>query len=195
MADVNLKCDCGAVTGIVQNVSPSSGSRVICCCSDCQAFARYLNREDDILDEFGGTDIYQCTPSQITIQQGHDKLQCMRLSKKGLLRWHTSCCNTPIGNTVKAGYAFIGLIHNFLHLGDDKASIDRSLGPVKAAIQTQHAKGSPTYKNQAAKFPPGITLAMVKNLLVWRLQGKHKPNPFFNDNGRPIVKPAIADSV
>ncbi len=190
MTGINLKCSCGAVTGTANAEKPSSGSRIICCCSDCQAFAAYLGREKDILDEFGGTEIYQCTPSQIFIEQGHDNLQSMRLTKKGLLRWHTSCCNTPVGNTVKAGLPFVGLIHSFIDAYPTER--DNILGPVKMAIQIQDAIGTPTYEHQAEKFPFGLTAGLVKNILVWKIQGKHKPNAFFSKDGRPIVKPIIA---
>ena len=33
--------------------------------------------------------------------QGKDRLACMSLSDKGMLRWYTTCCNTPIGNTMR----------------------------------------------------------------------------------------------
>lgn len=190
MTSINLKCDCGAVTGTATDLSPSSGNRIICCCSDCQAFAAHLKREQDVLDEFGGTEIYQCTPSQISIEQGHDKLQSMRLTKKGLLRWHTSCCNTPVANTVKAGLPFVGLIHSFME--GNSSDRDPILGPVKTAIQTQHTKGSPTYPDQSLKFPLGMTAGIIKNMLVWKIQGKHKPNAFFSSDGLPVVKPVIA---
>ena len=32
-------------------------------------------------------------------RRGTDAMRCLRLSDKGVLRWHTDCCRTPIGNT------------------------------------------------------------------------------------------------
>lgn len=141
-----------------------------------------------MLDAFGGTELFQMPQSQLTIQQGHDKLQSMRLTEKGLLRWYTSCCNTAVGNTVNAKMPFVGVIHTFI----DEADRDKVLGPVKAVVQTQYAKGAPDYPKHSAKFPLGVTLRLVGQLLLWKLQGKQKPSAFFSDDGRPVSKPVIA---
>ena len=116
MATLSLKCRCGEVSGSATDVTPSSGTRVVCCCSDCQAFAVYLGAQSDTLDDFGGTEIFQLTQSQFVIDQGMDKLRSMRLTKKGLLRWYTGCCNTPIGNTITAKMPLVGVIHTFIDL-------------------------------------------------------------------------------
>ena len=189
MATINLQCRCGDVQGSAKDVTPSSGNRVICCCSDCQNFATHLGADETTLDEFGGTEIFQMSQSQLTIQSGHDKLQCLRLKKKGLLRWYTSCCNTPVGNTMSAGMPFVGVIHSFIN----EPNLEDVLGPVRAVVQTQDAKGEPTYPKHSAKFPLGITARIASKLLAWKLQGKHKPSAFFGDDGRPLVKPVILD--
>lgn len=187
MSNVALKCQCGAVTGTVNNVAPSTGSRVVCCCSDCQDFAEYLGQQDAVLDTFGGTEIYQTGQSHVTIEQGAEHLACMRLKEKGLLRWYTSCCNTAIGNTINAGFPFVGVIHTFI----DADNRDQTLGPVKAYVQTQHAIGEPDYPNHSAKFPLGVTLSIVGKMLLWKIQGKSKPSVFFDKDGRAVVKPLI----
>ena len=189
MTTISLKCQCGQVTGQATNITPSSGTRVVCCCSDCQAFTTFLEREAETLDEFGGTEVFQMSQSQLSIQQGHDKLQSMRLTKKGLLRWYTSCCNTPVGNTMNAKMPFVGVIHTFI----DEPNRDSVLGPVRAFVQTQHARGVPDYPKHAPKFPLGITARIIRKMIVWKLQGKQKPSVFFDDEGRPVVKPIIAN--
>lgn len=141
-----------------------------------------------MLDDCGGTEIFQMPQSQLTIQQGHDKLQSMRLTENGLLRWYTSCCNTPVGNTVNAKMPFVGVIHTFINSADR----DTVLGPVKAVIQTQYAKGEPDYPRHSANFPLSVTLRLVGQLLLWKLQGKQKPSVFFGDDGRPMAEPIIA---
>ena len=189
MSTISLKCNCGEVKGSAINVTPSSGSRVVCCCSDCQAFAMYLNCNTRIVDEFGGTEVFQMSQSQLKIQQGQDKLKSMRLTKKGLLRWYTSCCNTPIGNTMNANIPFVGVIHSFI----DVPSRDSVLGPIRAFVQTQHANGVPDYPRHSAKFPIGITARIIWKMLLWKLQGMHKPSVFFGKDGQPVVQPIIAD--
>ena len=95
------------------DVSPSTGTRVICYCDSCQAFARFLERED-ILDSAGGTDIVQVSPSQLRITEGASQLRSMRLTEKGLIRWYTDCCKTPVGNTIGAAFPFIGVVQPFM---------------------------------------------------------------------------------
>jgi hypothetical protein len=186
--DVKLKCQCGEVQGVAMNATPSSGNRVVCCCSDCQRFAEYLGQEDATLDEFGGTDIYQTSQSQVKISSGAEHLRCMRLSQKGLLRWYTGCCNTPIGNTLSAGVPFIGLIHSFMQLENNRSDV---IGPVRAHVQIQHARGAPTYPHSSDKFPLGITLRIARKMLLWKIKGMHKPSEFFDASGKAISKATI----
>jgi len=187
MVTVNLKCHCGEVQGVAHDVSPSSGNRVVCCCASCQEFANYLGTQADVLDEYGGTELFQLSQSQVQISQGHDKLQCVRLTPKGLLRWHSTCCNTAIGNTVKASLPFVGLIHTFLDIPDP----DATLGKVRAYVQTQDATQTPGYRKHHAKYPVGITLRIIRKMLLWKIQRKNKPSPFFNEEGMSIVEPVI----
>ena len=187
MATLSLKCRCGEVSGSATDVTPSSGTRVVCCCSDCQAFAVYLGAESDTLDEYVGTEVFQVSQSQFVIEQGKDKLRSMRLSKKGLLRWYTSCCNTPIGNTISAKMPLVGVIHTFI----DSPDREKVLGPVRAFVQTQHAKGTPDYPKHSAKFPLCITARIIRKMLLWKLQGKSKPSALFDNEGRPVAKPTI----
>ena len=191
MTDIKLQCHCGAVQGIARDCTASNGNRVVCCCDDCQAFADHLQCEQDILDEFGGTDIYQTSQSQVEILSGQEQLKSMRLRRKGLLRWYTACCNTPVGNTMNAGMPFVGIIHNFMAT-ENKDDRDNKLGPIRAVVQTQHARGKPDYPEHSAKFPLGITLRIIQQMLVWKIKGKNKPSAFFRDDGLPIARPIIA---
>lgn len=205
MSTINLKCRCGAIRGTATDITPSGGNRVVCCCSDCQAFANHLDYGSETLDEFGGTDIYQTSQSQLQITQGQDRLQSLRLTKKGLLRWYASCCNTPIANTMNAKMPFVGIIHTFMDtsytdseytdsdIGSnfDKANRESILGPVSAYVQTQHAIGTPDYPGHSEKFPLGITARIILKMLIWRVRGKHKPSAFFTDSGQPVAKPVV----
>lgn len=138
MKDVPLKCACGAVRGIAGNVSPGSGMRVVCYCEDCQRFAHYLGRED-ILDAHGGTEVFQMPPADVKITHGAEQIRCIRLTSKGLHRWYTACCRTPIGNTLSAAGPFVGVIHNFI--GDERVR-ETNLGPVRGYVQTKFALSS-----------------------------------------------------
>ncbi|MFK7860274.1 MAG: DUF6151 family protein [Granulosicoccus sp.] len=187
MTTISLKCQCGEVRGRASDVTHSSGTHIICCCSDCQAFADHLERGAETLDEFGGTEIFQMSQAQLTIQQGQDKLQCLRLREKGLYRWYTRCCNTPVGNTLNGKMPFVGVIHTFI----DESDKDGVLGPVRAVVQTQDARAVPDYPEHSAKFSVGITLRIIRKILLWKLQGKQQPSVFFDNDGRPVVKPII----
>ena len=92
-----LQCRCGTLKGVIAN--PRSGNRVVCYCRDCQAFAYFLGREADVLDELGGSEVVQILPRNLTFTQGVETLACLRLTENGLLRWYAACCSTPIGNT------------------------------------------------------------------------------------------------
>ena len=188
--DVKLKCSCGAVQGIAVDISPKNGNRVICCCDDCQNFAAQLGRDSDILDEFGGTDIFQTAQSQIKIETGIEHIRCLKLTRKGLFRWYTDCCNTPIGNTLTAGFPFVGVVHNFMNMDNNRDSV---LGPVLAHVQTKHARGNPTYPNSSEKFPVSLILRGMRKMLLWKFKGMNRPSAFFTDNGKAIVKPTVVN--
>ncbi|MFX6869136.1 DUF6151 family protein, partial [Acinetobacter baumannii] len=78
-------------------------------CDDCQAFAHRLGRAD-LLNAQGGSDIVQVAPAALTFVKGQNRIAGMRLTPKGLFRWHTTCCNTPVGNTLGPAIPFVGLI-------------------------------------------------------------------------------------
>jgi hypothetical protein len=106
-----IRCRCGAVRGSLVAAGPAAGNHVICYCDDCQAFAYALGRAGDVLDACGGSEIVQVSPARIRFEAGAEKLSCLRLTAKGPLRWYTSCCNTPIGNTLASGAVpFIGML-------------------------------------------------------------------------------------
>ena len=98
--EVPLKCSCGSVQGVARDVSPKTGNRLVCMCDDCQAYAHHLGRAEHILDRNGGTEVFQLTPSQLTLTEGREHLRCLRLKEKGLMRWYAGCCNTPVANTL-----------------------------------------------------------------------------------------------
>ena len=55
-------------------------------------------QESDVLDEAGGTDIFQMPLGRVKLIAGTDALRCLSFSGK-VLRWYAECCRTPIANT------------------------------------------------------------------------------------------------
>ncbi|PCJ75372.1 MAG: hypothetical protein COA53_05545 [Rhodobacteraceae bacterium] len=189
MVDVKLKCKCGAVQGVASGVSAKSGTRLICCCKDCQEFARHLGFDGAILDENRGTDIFQASPKQIRFTQGIEHVRCLRLKPHGIYRWYAECCNTPIGNTGKAKIPFVGVIHNIM---DDQGQRDQNLGPVLGVLAADSAIGQLPHNNS---YISGKRLMMrvVTKVLLAKVAGHTKYTPFFDQNGKPIVEPTIVN--
>ncbi len=190
MVDIALKCSCGNVRGTATHITPNVGTHLVCCCDDCQAFARFLGREDEILDEYGGTEIFQLPPSQVSFSDGAEQLRCMRLTRKGVYRWYTECCKTPVGNTGPARIPFLGLIRNIM----DDDTPDTHLGPIRGYLQVKHARHPPPFKNAHPGFPLSVTLRAIFKMLLWKVAGKGKPSAFFDADGKAVSKPHILES-
>jgi len=79
--DLKLKCNCGKVTGILFNVKPRCGNRLVCYCKDCRNFAKYFDNADDILNEFGGTEIFQILLEE-SIFNTVSFIKCMRKKRQ-----------------------------------------------------------------------------------------------------------------
>jgi len=188
---IPLECRCGKMKGSARDVTPESGNHVVCLCDDCQAYLHSLGRAD-LLDENGGSDIYQLTPSQVIIHEGIGNLQCLRLTEKGLTRWYASCCSTPVGNTLGTPKVpFIGMLVAVMKAGPDK---DEGIGPVLARIQGKFGKGQlrPGTHHRA---PLGLILRSLKLFAGWKLKGKGSPHPFFDANGNAIRVPRVLSSM
>ena len=179
-----LQCQCGTIKGYV--VRPGMAKRAVCYCKDCQAFARFLERADTVLDEHGGTAIVATIPRQVHFTQGLEALACMSLSPRGLLRWYASCCNTPIGNTPRDfKMPYVGLIESCLR--SDSPSLQESFGPVRAVVNTKSARGSV----QSTPVSNLLTLlGIIASVIGARVSGAYKGNPFFEaDTGMPVARP------
>ncbi|MGC2029600.1 MAG: DUF6151 family protein [Steroidobacteraceae bacterium] len=181
-----LQCTCGTLKGYVSH--PERVNRVVCYCKDCQAFAHFLGRADEILDVKGGTDVIQTVPANVTFTEGQQALACMRLSPQGLLRWYAQCCNTPIGNNLADfRISFIGLVHTCLE--NPNGSLDESFGPVRMWSFTKSAS-EPTKSHPAAMFT-GI-LRFIGMLIRARISGDYKRTPLFLPHtGAPVVAPKV----
>jgi hypothetical protein len=180
-----LQCRCGTVKGFVDN--PRSANRVVCYCKSCQAFAHFLGRNSEILDERGGSDVIQILPKNVTFTQGTEALACMRLTEKGLFRWYAGCCSTPIGNTLDTfKISFVGLVHTCLETPG--RPLQDSFGPIRVRVNTKSAIGHPKPKTVGI----GTTIVwVIATTAKARTNGSYKHTPFFLGNGTPIVTPRV----
>ncbi|MFL6617602.1 MAG: DUF6151 family protein [Povalibacter sp.] len=178
-----IQCRCGTVKGYV--VRPGMAVRAVCYCKDCQAFARYLQRADTVLDEHGGTGIVATLPKHAHFTQGVESIACMSLSPKGLLRWYAKCCNTPIANTPRdRKLPYVGLVDACL--ASSSPSLSDTFGPVRAVLNTQSAKGHVSSSAASNLF----AIAVIMKTVLWnRLNGSYRENPFFSITGTPVAKP------
>jgi len=185
---VSLRCRCGKLRGVATEMSPSSTNRLVCYCASCQAFARFLER-DDVMDAAGGTDIVHMAPARLRITEGESLLRSMRLSSKGLLRWYTDCCRTPVGNTINARMPFVGLVHSCMDL--DAPTRDEVLGKPRAFIHGKDAIGGvPDHAHATVSL--GVLARIVRLLAGWSITGKGAPSPFFESkSGAPRVAPRV----
>lgn len=188
MTKLALKCQCGTVQGVANYVSENGGNRVVCYCEDCQAFARFLRNEARILDEYGGTKIFQMPLAYVKITAGIERVSCLRLTAKGMYRWYCGCCNTAIGNTLSAGVPFIGLIEDFIALQNQ---VEEQLGPVQAYLHTQFALVSLPEQRKLSTYPHTLMLRTFIQLGIWKIKGLNQPSSFFDAKGRTLVQPLI----
>lgn len=158
----------------------------MCYCDDCQAYMNYIKRPE-LLDANGGTEVIPAYPVDVKILSGPEQLRCTRLGPKGMFRFSTSCCNTPIGNTAPHR-AWIGL-HRRALTARDPHQLDQILGPIRARIMGEYAKGTP---------PPGTpkkmnfrgAIVVLPFILKGKFQNKAKTSPFFQEDGVTPIVPA-----
>ena len=178
-----IQCKCGSLRGQLE----SSGvhNRLICYCTDCRAFARFLGKATDVLDGQGGTEIIQVAQPRLHFIQGEDCLSAVRLSANGMIRWYTTCCGTPIGNTMGNPKAsFIGLIHTCL----DRSQMDKDFGTHIAVLNTDTALGKSKPKQRGLL---GVLARFIWILITNLIGGRYRKSPLFNTSGLPRVDPKI----
>jgi hypothetical protein len=187
--DVPLRCRCGHLRGVAHDVAPDSGFRFVCYCTDCQAFARFLD-QPDVLDAAGGTDIFHIAAGRVKLTAGTDALRCLHFSRR-VFRWYTQCCRTPIANTAGAGFPVIGLIHSFMDHTADGRSRDDALGAPLCRIFDRSATG-PLPPNAPPPHAFGLIARRGPKLLGWWLRGLGRPNPFFDaQTNAPLAAPRV----
>jgi len=165
--------------------------RIVCYCDDCQHYAKHLGAE--VLDSYGGTDIYQTTPAHVRITEGAEELRCLRLSEKGLFRWYSGCCNAPLANTLGTAQApFVGIVHTFMDHASHGQTRDESLGTPVFTQGKFAIGGVPSHAHPTA--PISVILRAIRGMVVGRIRGEHKPSPFFDESGKCVVEPQVLSS-
>jgi hypothetical protein len=185
---MDIRCTCGKFHATLKAFPRSTPGRLVCYCDDCQAYLKHLQRED-LLDANGGTEVIPAYPADVQIVSGAQYLKCTRLSPKGMFRFSTTCCNTPIAN-VQPKAPWVGLLHCVY-----PADIAQTLGPVRSRIMGRYAKGTPP-----AGTPNSFDLKALASVLPFMLKGallrKQRPSPFFAADGvTPIVVPTVLGDV
>jgi hypothetical protein len=179
---IELRCRCGEVRGIITNASARTVNRLICYCDDCQAFAHHLGRAD-MLDEKGGSDIVQVAPATFRFTTGDDRIAGLRLSPKGLYCWHTTCCNTPMGNTMGPGVPFVGLLAPTF----DVPWPDAIVGAPTGALLGKFAIGEPPAGSTNTNLL--ILIRAIARIFGWKFSGKTWPHPLFSRETRAPIHP------
>jgi len=184
-----LRCACGAVEAVAHNISPERVIRAICGCRFCQAYARHLGRGDDALDAFGGMSVFQMSPRDLQFLSGDIQIACLRITKRGCLRWYADCCDTPIAVTLGTRQIpFMSVNCAFVDKAVGKDALQDILGPVAARV---HTRGKAPDKGAARAL--AINLRACALMAKWRLAGDFKYSPFFDiDTGAPHRTPATA---
>ena len=189
---LRLRCRCGHVRGVAREVAPHSTFRFVCYCTNCQAFARLLERPD-VLDDAGGTDIVHMPAARVTLTAGADAVRCISFSAK-VLRWYAHCCRTPIANTaVSPRFPVVGLIHSFMDHEAGGHAREPVLGPPLCRIYERSAI-APLPPD--APPPPSLQLFARRAAKIlgcdWWMRGLGRPNPFFDDTtNAPLSVPRI----
>ena len=187
--DFPLRCRCGHVRGVANEITPHSGFRLVCYCSDCQAFARFLERPD-VLDTAGGTDIFQMPTGRVRLTAGTDAVRCLQFSNR-IFRWYTDCCRTPVGNTAGPRFPVVGLIHSFMNHDGNGRSRDEVLGAPLCRIFERSAVG-PLPAEAPAPASLGLFVNRMVKIVGWWFGGLGRPNPFFDhQTNAPISEPRV----
>ena len=108
-------------------------------------------------------------------------MRCLRLSDKGVLRWYTDCCRTPIGNTAATPrFPVIALVHSFMANGAAGRSRDAVLGPPICRIYERSAVAS-LPPNAPAPPSLGVLARRASRIFGWWATGLGRPSPLFDD--------------
>ena len=183
--DLEFACACGTVRGYLREPTANTGDHVVCHCTDCQTFARHFGAHDRVLDDAGGTALFQGRCATMRLIAGRDKLACLHLTSKPTLRWYTKCCQTPMFNTYANGR--IPYITTLV-VNCDPEQRSAVLGPVTGHLFTQEAVGDASGLQQMSmgKLMRKFFVRMMADIL----SGDRRRSELFNaETLEPISRP------
>ncbi|HEY0596906.1 DUF6151 family protein [Sphingopyxis sp.] len=155
-SDLSFACDCGTVSGMLLDVGADQGDHVVCHCGDCQDLTHHLGHAH-ILDQHGGTPLYQTRCARMRIDSGRDSLACLHLTDGPTLRWYAACCRLPLFNSYKNGkLPFITI----QLAACDPATRDR-VGPLRGHLFTKDGIGD-------TSGLPEMTMFTLMRRFFWR---------------------------
>lgn len=182
-AELHHACRCGKVSIRVDVPAGGAGTRCTCYCKDCQTAARLFGDGTGILAADGGTDIWQTTPDRLTIGRGAEHLTILRLSPKGLYRWHAGCCDTPMFNTLeRLALPFVGVVLR----PDEAAAATAVLGKSRVAANTASAPRGAGAPRRDRRFGAAARQLVLRMLLALA-SGRGRRNPLRGADGGPIA--------
>lgn len=171
-------CSCGGLRG---RVAGKVANRGVCYCHDCQLFATYLGRAEDILDAHGGSAILQVAPNCVSFASA-DKLAAVCLypdNKRRVLRYFASCCKSPVGNAPSSyKLPMVGLLE--CSLSAPSGSIDEALGPVEFAVNRKGATGDRASMPDIPSLSKLGIARVIGQVIGNRIRGRYKGSPFFD---------------
>lgn len=98
-----ISCTCGKVKG---RINSPSALRLVCHCVDCRNYYQALNKRTGNklahLTPWGGVDLTQINPNELTFECGKDQLKLAKISenymgKPSIMpRVYAQCCDTPL---------------------------------------------------------------------------------------------------
>lgn len=183
VATVKKTCRCGAVEVTLAVPAPGAGTRVTCYCKDCQTAAALFGEADALLSSGGGSEIWQTTPDRLNLEAGEEHLEILRLSPKGLYRWHARCCDTPIFNTMsRVNLPFVGVV---LRQAEVEGAAS-GLGPSRCRAFTKYARRDPGAHRADRGFASAGFQVLRRMVGAW-ISGRARTNPLLGGDGAPIA--------
>lgn len=177
-----IKCDCHKFTAKVEPFPKCSAGIVFCYCDDCQKYLKKIGRPE-LLDDYGGSEIIPVYPNNFVITNGIENLVCHSLSPNGLRRWTTSCCQTPIANTLPR-FPWLGLSGKAVK--NAGGSDYESLGDVRSRIMGKYKTSDAPFKiSEKLSLKDGfVVLPFVVKGFLFKLYSR---NPFFEKDGKTPI--------